>query len=88
MEIREIKAWLKKHRRPAMCVRILIVYMVCLMIVKYSVIFEQGIFGSGIWGKIIVVVTLFYRFLSISFVPGIIILWISEKLVTTSKDKQ
>ena len=87
MEIRKIKAWLKKHRRPAMCVRILIVYMVCLIIVKYSLIFEQGIFDSGIWGKIIVVVTLFYRFLSISFVPGIIILWLSEKLITTSKDK-
>ena len=87
VEIRKIRAWLKKHRRPAMCVRILLVYLVCLMIVKYSVIFDQGILGSGTWGRIIGLITLFYRFLSFAFVPGLLILWISEKLVTTKKDK-
>jgi hypothetical protein len=68
-----------------MCVRILLVYLVCLMIVKYSAIFEQGIFGSSTWGRIIIIITLFYRFLSIAFVPGILILWIYEKLVTEKK---
>jgi len=87
MEIRKIRAWLKKHKRPAMCIRILVVYLVCLMIAKYSVIFEQGLFGSNIWGRIVIVIIMFYRFLSIAFVPGILILWISEKLVTASKDK-
>jgi len=70
-----------------MCIRILLVYLVCLMIVKHSAIFEQGIFGSGTWGRIIIIITLFYRFLSIAFVPGILILWFSEKLVTTNKEK-
>ncbi len=87
MEIRKIRAWLKKHKRPVMCLRILLVYLVCLMIVKYSAIFDQGIFGSGTWGRIIVLITLFYRFLSFAFVPGILILWLSEILVTAKKDK-
>jgi len=87
VEIRKIRAWLKKHKRPVMCIRILLVYLVCLMIVKHSAIFDQGIFGSGTWGRIIIIITLFYRFLSFAFVPGILILWIYEKLVTEKKVK-
>ena len=87
VEIRKIRAWLKKHKRPAMCIRILLVYLVCLMIVKHSVIFEQGIFGSSTWGRIIIIITLFYRLLSIAFVPAILILWITDKFVISNKGK-
>jgi len=78
LEIKQIKIWLRKYRRPLTCLRFLLTYLVFLLIAKYSSVFNTGIIPKDIWSTGIVAVLVMYRFLSIFFVPFILVLWIFE----------
>jgi hypothetical protein len=79
MEVKEIKNWLKKHKKPVMCVRFLAIYLI-LFIVKHSPIFDTGLNPKHVISVLMIGIIVLYRFLSIAFVPAILILWISEIL--------
>ncbi len=76
----EIKAWLRKYKRPVMCVRFLAIYLILLFIIKHSPIFDTGLNPKHILSTLIIGIVVMYRFLSMAFVPAILILWISEIL--------
>lgn len=80
MERKQIKIWLKKYRRPLMCLRFLLIYWAFLLIAKYSSVFNVGMIHKDIWSISIVVIVATYRFLSLAFVPSILALWIFELL--------
>lgn len=78
MEIKQIKIWLKKYRRPVMCLRFLLTYAIFLLIAKYSSVFNTGIIPKDLWSTSIIGILVTYRFLSIFFAPAIFTLWVFE----------
>ena len=63
-----------------MCVRFLTTYWILLFIIKHSPIFDTGLNPKHILSVLIIGIVVVYRFLSMAFVPAVLILWISEIL--------
>lgn len=76
----EMKIWLKKYKKPVMCLRFLAIYWISLFIIKHSPIFATGLNHKYIFSILIIGFVVMYRFLSMAFVPAILILWVSEIL--------
>jgi hypothetical protein len=79
LEIAKIKAFLKKYKRPVTCVRILVTYWIFLFIATHTTVFDYGV-TKGKLNFIISLMVMLYKLLSISFVPGILTLWLFENL--------
>jgi len=78
METKRIKEFIKKHRRPFLCIRLLLVYVVFLCIAKCTGVFNTEITKSRLHAFVALVIMI-YRFLSISFVPAILVLWFFDQ---------
>lgn len=78
MGLIKIKAFMKTYRRPFICIRILLIYWIFLFVATHTAMFDYGI-TKGKLNLLVSVVVMLYRFLSISFVPGILVLWFFER---------
>ncbi len=80
MERKPIKYWLKKYKRLVSCLRILLIYWIFLLIAKYSRVFSVGLNPQSIGNLVIAGIVVVYRFLSIAYIPALLVLWIFEIL--------
>lgn len=77
MELTKIKEFIKVYRRPLIVLRILLAYWVFLFVAINTSVFYYGV-TKGILNISVSVLVMFYRFLSITFVPAILVLWFFE----------
>ena len=78
MERKQIKIWLNKYKRPIMCVRFVLMYLVFLNLAKYSSVFKTGLIPKHLFSALVISFLVMYRLLCIVFVPAIIFLWLVE----------
>lgn len=84
MEVAKVKIVMKTHRRLFTCIRILLLYWVFLFIATHTSVFDEGV-TKGKMNILISVAVMLYRFLSISFVPGILVLWFIERKIISKR---
>lgn len=77
MELKKIRGFVKTYKRPVTCIRILLLYLIFLSVATYTPVFDYGI-TKGKVNALISMLVMFYRFLSFSFVPGILAIWLFE----------
>jgi hypothetical protein len=78
MDLTKIKAFIKTYWRPITCIRILLMYWFFLFVVTHTAVFDYGV-TKGKINLILSFIVMFYRFLSIAFVPGVLVLWFFER---------
>jgi len=86
VEIVKIKAFLKKYRQPVTCIRILIMYWIFLFVATHTAVFDYGI-TKGKLNIFVAAIVMLYRFLSISLVPGLLVLWLFDPVSKVKKLK-
>ncbi len=79
MEKKQIGQWGKKCRVPLMCLRILLVYLIVLLIAKYSYFYKAGMIPTDKFGLGIVMFLLAYRFFSLTIAPGMLVFWMLSR---------
>jgi hypothetical protein len=78
MEKKEIKRLAEKYCKPLICLRFFLIYQLFLIIAKYSYVFDKGMIPGDLLTIFIVGALMMYRFICVTFVPGIMTLWIIE----------
>ena len=74
MEAVKFKTFIKVHRRPLTCIKIILVYWVFLFIAVHTTIYDDGV-TKGVFNILVSTVVMVYRFLSISLVPALTVMW-------------
>ncbi len=87
MEITRIKSFLDKYRQPVTCIRIILIYWVFLAVATHSMVFDYGI-TKGKFNMFIALMVMFYRILAITFVPGMLVLWVLTNLNILSQRRK
>jgi len=87
MEIKQIKLWLKKYRPALRCIRFIVLYWICILIAEYSSFYRTGMIPNNILTAVIAAFLIFYRFVSITIVPAIMFLWITDLITKIHENK-
>ena len=74
----KIKEFLAEFRLPLICARFVITYYVVLLIAKNTSFYNSGMVPRNVLTVVIAVLLVVYRFLSVAFVPALLILWLSR----------
>ncbi|UCC95264.1 MAG: hypothetical protein JSW40_00525 [Candidatus Omnitrophota bacterium] len=86
MEESQTKMIRKKYKRPLTCLRLILIYLIFLFIAKNSSIYQTGIIPEDLFSIFIAVFLVAYRFLSIVFVPVLLVLWMGELSIKREVD--
>jgi len=87
MEVARIMGFLKTYRRPFACARIILVYGIFIFVATHTTVFDYGI-TKGKLNALVAIAVMLYRFFAISFVPGLLVLWLFERKNTVNERKK
>ena len=78
-----ISNWLrqKENRKFTKAFKIILIYFILLQIAKYSYVFQSGFLPGDLLDIVLLMAVLFYRLLTILFVPILLVLWAADKYI-------